>query len=212
MTPALKDIGRISELLGVSPLSQSAIWSQSVDSIDPIQICAFEKRLTDLGQRDIAETAIDIAQAEVHKAVARNEINVPPMLSYVRSLRTYLTAGELRDGLLRLTRLHATVILFALETNLDSMTVATLTYQRLALMELSPLAKQCLNVCPRHLRTPYVFWEQQQSDGKVAPIFGLDAVVFETFGLVWAELAFGYKHLIMIDGAADRKSLECYLQ
>ena len=209
MTPALKDIGRISELLGVSPLSQSTIWNQLVYTIKPAQLLAFEKRHSLMGKRDLAESSVDIAQAEVQKAVARNEIDIPVMLSYVRPARTHLTAGELRDGLLRVGKFQTAAILFGLETKMDSMMVSTLTHQRLNLAgELSPLARKCLSLFPRHIRSPYVFWDQSKSDGRVTPLYGLDVIVFETFGLLWGELAFGYENLIMIDTNADRVSFE----
>lgn len=208
-SPALKDIGRISTLLGVSPLSKSAIWHQPVDTIQPAQFYAFVDRFNELGQRDLAETAVDIVQSEVQKAVARNEIGIPPLLSYYRPTRTYLTAGELKNGLAYLGDARAAAVLFALETGLDALGVSMLTHRRLALMgEVSAIAKTCLEGYPRNLHTPYVFWEER--DGRAMPIFGLDAAVFEAFGLVWGELAFGYEHLIMIDADADRGTMASF--
>jgi hypothetical protein len=209
-SPALKDIGRISSLLGVSPLSRSAIWHQPVDTIEPAQLFAFIGRFDEIGQRDLAETAVSIAQSEVQKAIARNEIGISPMLSYSRPTRTYLTFGELKNGLSYVGQPRASAILFALETGLDSVGVSMLTHRRLALMQdLSDLAKNCLDACPRHLRTPYVFWEDR--DNIPLPLFGLDAAIFDALGLVWAELAFGYEHLIMTDTEVDRGSLDRFL-
>ena len=192
---ALKDIGRIGALLGASPLSKSAIWFQPVMEIQPVQLFAFVERFSELGQRDMAETSIGIAQTEIQQAIARNEIGVPPMLSFKAPLRSRLTLAELKEGMDYIGRPRAQAMLFALETNLDAIGVAMLTYRKLALMPpVSEIARECLAVCPRHIGTPYVFWEERA--GRPMPVFGLDAAVFEAFGLVWAEFAFSYKHLI----------------
>lgn len=193
---ALKDIGRIGALLGASPLSKSAIWFQPVMEIQSAQLFAFVERFAELGQRDLAETSINIAQSEIQKAIARNELGVPPMLSYKHPLRTRLTVSELKDGLEYLGQTRAAAVMFALETGLDSVGVAMLTHKKLALMpELSEVAQEALKQCPRHIQTPYVFWEER--GGKPMPVFGLDAAIFDAFGLVWAELAQGYENLIM---------------
>lgn len=212
MTLALKDVGQISSLLGVSPLSRSSMWTQPVNTIQPAQFIAFIDRFNELGQRDMAETAIDLAQSEVQRAVTRGEFDAPAMLMYQRPLRTYLTAGDLKRGLEYCGEPHASAIVFALETGLDALGVAMLTHKRLALMtELSDIAKACLDECPQNLHSPYVFWADR-GDSIVLPCFSLDHTVFEAFGLVWGELAFGYRHLIMTDSEADRESVECYLK
>jgi len=59
--PALKDVGRIAGLLGVSPLSTSPLWSRAVDKINTHAIYAFIAQMSGDGKRDQAETAISIA-------------------------------------------------------------------------------------------------------------------------------------------------------
>lgn len=195
-TIPLKKVGRLSTLLGTSPLSKSPIWHQNVCDIDPVQLHVFVARHRELGQKDMAETAIDIAQSEIQQAVARKEIPIPKMLSYKPPIDTYITMSEFESGLAQMSEAQASAVVFALEAALDSIQVAMLTWRRLALMgELSETANGLLEGQPRHLHTPYVFWEYQ--GGMPMPVFGLDAVVFEVFGLVWAELTFGYRHLIV---------------
>lgn len=211
--PAFNAVGNIANRTGISTLTHSKFWSQDVFDIDAVQLHAFVKRMSGVGKRDEAETALEIALGEVMKAVARNEFEAPPMLSYFRPDRVVLTAGELRAGLQYMERERSIAVLFALELGIDNLEVARLTHRRLAeyraARPLSDLALQCLAACPRHVRSAYVFWKTVE--GKTVPLFGLDLDVFDAFGFLWGELAMGYKNLIMIDGDADRASLECYL-
>jgi len=212
--PALKDIGTLANRIGVSCLSQSPLWHQDISTIVPAQIYAFVTKMKMNGRLDEGESAIEIALREVHQAVARNEIAVPPMLSYYRPTRIYLTAGELKNGLIYLGGARATATLFALETGMDALDVTRLTHKRLAgfrrVHPMSALAEECLRITPRHLSCPYVFW-RETDDGMTLPLFGMDAAIFDAFGLVWAELAQGYADLILIDEDADRESIECWL-
>lgn len=213
--PALKEIGNLANRTGVSCLTQSPLWHQDVATITLVQVFSFIAKMKLNNRLDEAETAVEIVMQEVHQAVARNEIDVPPMLSYERQDRIYLTAGELRRGLMFLGHKRAAAILFALETEMDLTDAARLTYRRLAEIkhdcELSEIANACLEQVPQHIRSPYVFW-QERADGTVTPLFGLDEAVFDAFGLVWAELMEGYENLIMIDEDADRASIECFVR
>ena len=75
---------------------------------------------------------------------------------------------------------------------------------------LSKLVQDALDAQPRQIRSQYIFWNQDAA-GKTVPVFGLDADVFDAFGMVWSELEAGYKNLIMIDEEADRRSIERHL-
>lgn len=210
--PTLKEIGNISQLCGASLLSASPIWNKEVDKIDFMQLHAFVRRLTDEGKRDQAETAVEIILAEVIKAVERGEIVTPKILLYERSTRIALMAGELRDGLLTLGQPHAAAILFGLEMGLDAIGVSSMTRHKLYKIDnnLTSLARNCTRACPRHFMSPYVFWLDRNE--AAMPLFGLDHAVFEAFGLVWGELAEGYRNLIMIDSEADATSFNALIR
>ena len=211
---ALKDIGNLSSISGVSSLSQSPIWHQSVDKIDQVQIHAFIRRMTDLGRRDEAETTVEIMMKEIMGAVARGEISPPKMLQYKRSAEVRLTLGEFRRGLTYADQPYAAAILFALEVAISPDEVSMLTWTRLQSMEqfnsISDLAKECTKACARSISTPYVFWKEQ--DGKAVGLFDLNAMIFEAFGMMWSELEEGYANIIMIDEEADKKSIGCFFQ
>lgn len=203
--PALQHVGNLANRAGVSPLKGSPMWHQAVETITAAQLYAFVTRLKEQGRRDEAETAIDIAQDEIQKAVARNELAVPQMLAYQNLQHQHLTAGELRDGLAFIGQPEASAILFALETGMSNLDVTSLTYQSLLTYRrrhtLTPLAEDCVRSRPRHLLSEYVFW--QDVGGRPSPIFGLDERIFSVFGMIWPELVWAYRHLIMVDGAAD---------
>lgn len=212
--PTLKEIGHLASRTGISPLAQSPLWHQDISTITLAQVCAFLAKMKLRDRRDEGESALEIALQEVQQAVARNEIAAPPLLSYRRANRVNLTIGELRQGLAYLDDMRATATLFALETGMNALDVTRLTRPRLTAWrrthQLSPLAAACLHRTPRHLSCPYVFW-CETDDGAPLPLFGMDATIFEAFGLVWAELEQGYARLIWIDTEADRRSIACWL-
>lgn len=196
---ALKDI--LAGKTGTSPLASSPMWTQQVGDIIPAQISAFVDRQAELGHRDQAESAVEIALAAITRAVGNNELPCPKMLSYYRPNRIVLTSTEIKDGLLMLEQPRAAAVLFALETGMDGVEVSRLTHRLLAEFRkghsISPIAQECLNEAPpRHVALQYVFWRDSDA-GMPLPLFGLDADVFNAFGLVWAELAQGYNNLVI---------------
>lgn len=198
--PALKNIGNIGKLVGLSPLHQSPMWEQDIAQISHIQIQAFVKRFAIEGRRDIAESAVAIAMEEIKKAI-ENGLPAPKMMQYRPPERRYMTFGELKAGLSHMTNERAAAVLFALEMKLEITDVVSLRWQDLQQMQvdnrLTPIALECLRGTVRSISNAYVFWsniEERQS-----PLFGLDADIFDAFGLVWGELEAGYRNLIMCD-------------
>ena len=200
MNLALKSIGRISELLGVSPLSQSPLWNKTVDKITPNQVTVFLSQCHIYGRRDEGETAIDIAQREVAAYIDKNQLERPAFLNYRTHYKLSLTLDELKKGLQYLPNERAHAVLFALETNLDATGVAMLTHSSLRKMKLTDLATLCAQCCPRQISMQYVFWQHDDSFNLPLPLFGLDADVFDAFGLVWGELALGYQNIMKGQG------------
>jgi hypothetical protein len=196
---ALKEI--LADQVGTSPLASSPMWEQPVGEIDPTQITAFIARLSELGRRDQAESAVEIALAAITRAVGNNQLPVPKMLSYYRPNRTVLTSTEFKNGLLILEQPRAAAVLFALETGMDTVEVSRLTHRGLAEFRkthaISPIAQACLDEAPpRHVALQYVFWRESDA-GMPLPVFGLEADVFNAFGLIWAEVVQGYNNMVV---------------
>ncbi|MDY7537644.1 hypothetical protein RGU72_05165 [Undibacterium sp. 5I1] len=212
--PMLKDVGNLSSVVGVSPISKSPIWHQSVEKITVVQLHAFIRRMKDLGLRDEAETAVEIVLRETKKAVISNQIAPPPYLDFQLKRTIQLTIGELRRGLTHAGQPYASAIMFALELGLTSKQVASLTWKQFQQLEkentLTPLAREAFKAAVRNIATPYLYWVE--NDSKPVGLFSLDAVVFDSFGLVWGELEAGYANLIMIDGEANLQSMDCFLR
>jgi hypothetical protein len=206
----LKDVGRMSNLIGLGTLKTSALWSQPVDKILPLQIHAFIKRMELAGVKDQAETAVVLCMSELRRVVDTGQLVRPPMLDYSAPNDERMTSGELLQGLRFMGNPKASAVLFALETGMDAYAAGRLTWERATKMfqaaTLTPLAIACTRVCPRQLRLQYVWW--QVNEGGVAqPLLNLDADVFDAFGLIWGELAQRYQRLIMIDGDSDIRHL-----
>jgi hypothetical protein len=210
--PALKDIGRMSTLPGVSLLASSFLWDKPVNEIHPLQIHAFIKRMSMLGKRDAAETAVALCIAEVTIAMGQDQILRPAMVDYSPPFHQLMTAGELRDGLLYLGREKGAAVLFALETGLTLVDTGRLTWMQAMKMfqaqTLSNLAQACTRVCPRYVAFRYVFWIKDMELDLPAPMFSLDGDIFDAFGLLWLELQDCYKGLIWVDGTADAEAFK----
>lgn len=195
--PALKEI--VADTIGTSLLAASPMWDQAVDKIIPAQITAFVDRNAELGLRDAAESAISIAIERVAAAVDAGAMPRPSMLSYARPEKQEVSRQELTGGMQYLGDLRTAMVLFALETGLDVAEVSQLTYLRLKALRIerrfSVLAEACLECAPpRQLSLQYVFWENSEF-GMPAPVFGLDADIFDAFGMVWAELTYAYNNM-----------------
>lgn len=197
MPIALKDVGQMSCLLGVSPLAASSLWGQPVGQIHPVQLDAFIARYALDGSRDLAETAVQRCLHEIAQAVIQGELAPPPMLAWCAPCSPRMSAHELSSGLTYLGNAKGAAVVFALETGLDAAAVGRLTWraaQRLfRAATLSEVAIAATRTCPRHLHLQYVFW--QDRGGMPAPLFSLDHDVYDAFGLVWAELAHAYERL-----------------
>ena len=215
MAPALKDIGRINELLGASPLSMSPLWIRSADKITIQAIYAFVGSLSERGQRDQAETVIDIALGEVRAAVERGEFAAPAMLAYKPPLEIRLTVSEMRNGLRYAQHPKASAILFALEMRFDIAGVEHLTWTQVARMEnlaaLTTTAQKCLLACPQQRRFKYVFW-QHDGDGRLLQLCGLDQTVGDAFGMPWPELEIAYSNLMGTKDVTDHKGADLLLR
>jgi hypothetical protein len=176
------------------------MWAQPVEEISPYQLHAFVDRQAEAGKRDQAESAVEIALAAITRAVGQNVLPVPAMLSYHRPLRIVMTSTEMKDGMRELGDVKAAAVLFALETGMDTVQVSRLTHRGLIEFkkghQISELAQECLNAAPpRHVALQYVFWLDTDA-GFPLPLFGLDADVFQAFGMVWAEVVAGYENMV----------------
>ncbi len=67
---------------------------------------------------------------------------------------------------------------------------------------LSKMATDVLRLAPRHLRTPYVFW--QELNDRIAPLFGLSLELAEIFDMEWPELRQAYRTIIKLDPEIER--------
>lgn len=115
-----------------------------------------------------------------------------------------MTAGQLRRGLEKMPRPCPAAILFGLDMSLTADQVITLKWKDALKLHLTEYAAVILNSQPRHIMCDYVFWKELR--GKPMPLFGLDGMVFENFGLIWSELTAATKNVIWIDEVAEAEA------
>lgn len=202
---ALKDVGEITALLSNTPLSASPLWDKPLDELHPAQLHAFLTRLTLDGHGEEARRIAEIVMAQIHAVSALTAVKSLPILSFAIP-QARMTLGELREGLQTLTRPRPAAVLFGLETDLEIDRLITLTWDRANELRksgtLSKMAHDVLRLTPRHLTTPYVFW-QNFHDG-VAPLFGLSLELAELFDMEWPELRKAYGTIIKLDPDVER--------
>jgi hypothetical protein len=205
---ALKDVGNIAALIGMSALSKSSLWEQDVATIEAQQLHAYIWLQSSQGKRDQAESAVGMILQEVERVVKQCCLPAPPLLDYYREERFVMTSGELRAGLTVLGQTKAAAILFALETGIDCDQIAAITQQGLHEFKcrhtISALAEACLQTATRHASSCYVFWRTEGEN--TLPLGQLHVDVLDAFGMVWSELVASYENMIMIDAATDLES------
>jgi hypothetical protein len=201
---ALKEIGDLSLLLGNSPIAQSSLWNQPVDTIHPAQFVAFQTRMSFDDHGAEAKVILETVMAELTLAHTRGDIPRVPALSFSIPLER-MTLGDLRKGLEQLERPRPAAVLFGLEADLEIDQVITLTWEKAKVLREGPLsniARELLRLAPRRLGTPYVFW--QELNGAPAPVFGLSLELAAIFDVEWPELRRAYKTVAGIDVDVER--------
>ncbi|MFT4064236.1 hypothetical protein [Paraburkholderia sp.] len=201
---ALKDIGDLSSLLGNSPIAQSPLWTKPVDQIVPAQFIAFQTRLTFDGHGEEAKVILETILGELKAAHVKGSIPHVPVLDFTIPLAR-MTLGDLRKGLEQLERPRPAAVLFGLEADLEIDEVISLTWEKAKVLReghLSKIARELLRLAPRHLGTPYVFW--QTMNGAPAPLFGLSLELAAIFDMEWPELRKAYRTIAGIDLDMER--------
>jgi hypothetical protein len=202
---ALKDVGELSSLLGHSALSHSPIWNMPLERAHPMQLHAFLTRLNLDGRGEEGLSIVQTVLAQMQSAVARGELTDVPLLRFAIP-QERMTLGDLRVGLEKLSRPRPAATLFGLEMHLEIDSVITLKWERANELRksgtLTPMASDVLRLTPRHLGTPYVFW--QELDDLVAPLFGLQLELAEIFNMEWPELRRAYRTIIKLDPEVER--------
>ncbi|MCX6654492.1 MAG: hypothetical protein NTY03_05145 [Candidatus Bathyarchaeota archaeon] len=116
-----------------------------------------------------------------------------------------MTAGQLRQGFEKMPRPCPAAILFGLDTNMTVEQVMTLNWKEANRLrgqgKLSEFACHILDSQPIHIASNYVFWVIMNK--KPMPLFGLDGLIFENFGLLWSELQSSCENLIWVDEEID---------
>lgn len=111
---------------------------------------------------------------------------------------------ELIDGLLILSESRRRACLYALESRMSPQEVADLTWAGMIRMdlELTPLMRDIMSDQVRHIRLPYIFWEQA-SPTIATPLLKLQDSIEHAFDMAYGQLQTGYGSMVVIDRNAD---------
>lgn len=124
-----------------------------------------------------------------------------------------MTASVLRHGFEQMPRPFPAAILFGLDSNSSAQNTICLTRADASFMRdagmLSAFSCHILDSQPAHIASAYVFW--REFNGKPMPLFGMEQLIFDVFGLTWGELDVAYSRMIWIDEDADRLDFEAAL-
>jgi hypothetical protein len=111
--------------------------------------------------------------------------------------------GDLTAALETVSLARRRAILFALETATEPADLVGLVWRNKSGRGLSTLASSIIQATPRHIKLPYVFWEEVEG-GAVAPLFGLGHSFLEVSGgIPFVEYLKKYQGMLWIDPAAD---------
>lgn len=113
--------------------------------------------------------------------------------------RVQFTAGDLIEGLAYMEPVQRRAVLFGLEQRLPSVDrISMLGYREALKMPLTDLGLEIVRHQPRHIRLPFLFWEEGPRG--VRPVLGLDNVVRTSFGgMSYADLLGAYQTMAWID-------------
>jgi len=198
---ALKDIGSLSARLKGAPITHSPLWNQPVGSITPVQLFAFAQRESHVGRGAEAYAAIHIVRQEVSAARQAGLLGEVPLLAYEPAIHFELTFGELRKGLEQLSGPAAALALFCLDTGIGPEVAAGLKWDQVLTLPISATAKQIVFNQLRHIRSSYVFWEEQE--GQPFPILDLEHRIFAVFEATWGQFAAAFESLVWADPVAE---------
>lgn len=108
-------------------------------------------------------------------------------------------ASDLTEGLEFLPVIRRQAVLFGLEQGMEECDeVIALTHERAKTLQLSPLARSLVDAQPRHIRIPYVFWDNFPG-GLQCPLIGLEDDVKAAFGgMSWRDLVNAYKTMAWV--------------
>jgi hypothetical protein len=115
----------------------------------------------------------------------------------------FICPVNLTEGLSYLEPVQRRAVLFGLECQIPLEDVVDLTHAQTARMQLSPICQSIVSQSPRHLRLPYLFWEQSE-DGLVMPLLTIADDVQRAFpGSTWPGLLALYRCMVWVDHEVD---------
>ena len=196
----LSNLGQLSTLAHTS-FSQSKFWNRDAESITPVELSAYIKRMSYEGKEEEARSHVQAVLDAIRESISAGIIqgaNVERM----KLSEGVFTVSDLLDALQGESRARRAAIIFALESALTPESITFLTHARaLKMRRLTPLARSIVRSRPRHILTPLLFWDALEK--RVLPVLRLREEFEKQSGMKWWMLEDSYSRMILVDGQSE---------
>ncbi|WP_323016350.1 hypothetical protein [Castellaniella sp.] len=191
-------------------LSQSTLWTRSIDSIQPLELSVFLRQQLGTPNYQLAVSEVVDAVDAVWDAVLDGRLEEAPKLVYFKVPAPRLTMEELIYWLDDVSQTRRRAILFMLETGMSVKDVTTLKHGEISKrVRLTGMAAKIVRSMPRHLKLDYVFWEESPETGAALPLVGLEESVNDVSqGIGLEALRRLYRDILVIDRDDDAFEFE----
>lgn len=202
----VKSIPALKKCLNNSPFFNHPLVGRHIESITPVEVRAFIRAAKFDGFEREAIDLIKSMTNEAHKALTLGKLNTAPIIAHSFARKQTFTARELSEMLKKTTLVRRQAILFCLEADIHPRNAIGLTWKQVRSMHFSDVANDILDVQPRHIRLPYVFWEVLEG-GSVAPLFALCETSECISGADWDNFRIMFTNMVWIDDGVECEEL-----
>lgn len=202
----IREIPAIKKYLANSPFATHPLFKRKLQTLTSLEIGAFVRasKFDDLESEALA--LVDILTKHAYRSLTNGKISAAPFVERSVKKQGVFTSQELVVMLAKTSLVRRQAILFCLEADMHPRHAIGLTWKQAREMHFTDLANEILDAQPRHIRLPYVFWEQMEG-GSVSPLFALCETAEDISGDQWASFKLMYADMIWVDSTADREAV-----
>lgn len=200
-------IGAIEQALEGTALLQLKTFSKPITSVTRLDMTVLTKQCEIQLGRQRGRALMKRMLDELARAKMLGEI-LPCAATQFRLPRQRLTLSEFRRLLLKFNHNERRLIVVALAA--EKSLVECALFQHKEIKKIANINKwtselrRFVEMCPTHIRCPYVFWDIAH-DGQPVAMVGLDAKFRKTAKASWSTFASLCSDLIPIDSEQDAK-------
>lgn len=212
----LHAIGNIHGLISGTSMEHMRCFQRDVETFTSVTLLVMLKQFQiKLGRKRGHQLFSDVL-AEVRRAVASGVIAECPA-SQLMPEPQRLTKDEFRQLMSRFSVMERSLICFAIDTGMDIDEAAGLEHKQVRILinlnrkvwheEVARLIRWI----PRHIRSPYVFWEASNDGGAAGPIMDMKSRFKRTAMINWPAFVRLVGDMLDVGQEFNTKELECLL-